>query len=311
MAEKGRKQPEAVKKPAEVAKEETQIVLKRQRGVVKSYDNEKGFGYITSGKKGKEKEFYVMKSGIKSDSRLLVEGQKVLFKIGLGINGKNVNVAVDVTYPNECFTCGKEGHAVTDCPNQKTIVYIPQRRSPSVSSGDGSCYYCKEPGHIARDCPKKQNQNNRKNRGSAIDGICYNCREPGHMKRDCTQPKFQTKSRSNGGACYNCGELGHIASDCEQPQTPSRGNAGSAGGYREVVCYNCQEPGHMARYCQQPSRKCNQMGHMPNECPNPYVKGSSGGGGGDNSGCYKCGEPGHYARECLNKAVRSNNGSRP
>ncbi|KAK1273738.1 Glycine-rich protein 2 [Acorus gramineus] len=81
----------------------------RNKGTVKWFSGQKGFGFITPDDGGED--LFVHQSSIKSDGyRSLAEGEAVEFVIETGGDGRTK--AVDVTGPD-----GSSGHFARECPS--------------------------------------------------------------------------------------------------------------------------------------------------------------------------------------------------
>ncbi|KAG6619619.1 hypothetical protein I3843_08G125300 [Carya illinoinensis] len=232
----------------------------RSTGVVRWFNDVKGFGFITPEDGGEDLFFH--QSVIKSDgSRSLAEGERVEFQIELGVDDrtKAVNVTRRDGSPLQgnkkdsyarsgrggggwrigsggdrrngggragvtgCYNCGDPRHLARDCYRG------------NIGGGGGGCFSCGEVGHMARDCPQG-------NDGGGGGGACYNCGGYGHLARDC-------RGGGSGGPCYSCGEFGHLTRDCRNIGVSGRFSGGSGGPGGRSGCFNCEKQGHLAKQC--------------------------------------------------------------
>ncbi|KAG6647157.1 cold shock protein 1-like [Carya illinoinensis] len=221
----------------------------RSTGVVRWFNDVKGFGFITPDDGGED--LFVHQSAIKCEGfRSLAEGERVEFQIELGVNERTK--AVNVTGPDGsplqgnkkdgyirsgrgggggwrsggCYNCGDPRHLARDC-----------YKGNSGGGGGGGCFNCGEVGHMARDCP------NGNNGGGGGGGACYTCGGFGHLARDC-----RGGGSAGGGACFSCGGFGHLARDCRNNGVSGRFSGGGGGGGRRG-CFNCGKQGHLAKEC--------------------------------------------------------------
>lgn len=70
--------------------------MERERGTVKWYDKDKGYGFIISS--GDKKDYFVHRNQIKTMEGYLVDGQVVEFEVGQGTKGP---MAMDVRSSEE------------------------------------------------------------------------------------------------------------------------------------------------------------------------------------------------------------------
>ncbi|PSS25995.1 Glycine-rich protein [Actinidia chinensis var. chinensis] len=152
----------------------------RMKGVVKWFNDQKGFGFITPDD-GSE-DLFVHQSSIRSEGfRSLGDGEPVEFVVETG--GDGPTKAADVTGPNEepvqGSTRGGGGYGF----NGGGRGGGRSGRGGGGGYGGGGSYG-----------------------GGGGANACFKCGEVGHMARDCYQ--------GGGGGCYNCGEDVHFAREC-------------------------------------------------------------------------------------------------
>lgn len=157
----------------------------RLKGVVKWFNDTKGFGFITPDDGGED--LFVHQSSIRSDGgfRSLGDGESVEFVVSSDDNGRTK--AVDVSGPDGapvqgssrsggggygggggggrgggrgggsvCFRCGESGHIARDCTQGGGGYGGGGGRYGGGGGGGGrggGCYTCGEEGHFSRECP--------------------------------------------------------------------------------------------------------------------------------------------------------------
>ncbi|XP_057495824.1 glycine-rich protein 2-like [Actinidia eriantha] len=148
----------------------------RMKGVVKWFNDQKGFGFITPDD-GSE-DIFVHQSSIRSEGfRSLGDSEFVEFVVETGSDGRTK--AADVTGPNEEPVQGS---------------------TRGGGGGRGGGYGFNGGG--------RGGGRGGRGGGGGEANACFKCGEAGHMARDCYQ------GGGRGGGCYNCGEDGHFAREC-------------------------------------------------------------------------------------------------
>ncbi|TKY75482.1 Cold shock domain-containing protein 4 [Spatholobus suberectus] len=177
----------------------------RVSGKVKWFNDQKGFGFITTDDGGED--LFVHQSSIRSDGfRSLALGESVEFVIESDPEGRTK--AVDVTGPDETPVQGS-------------------RRGPPSSAGGGRGGYGGGRGGGGGGGGYGGGYGGGGGGGGYGGGYgggggggCYKCGETGHIARDCSQGGGGGGryggggGGGGGGSCYNCGESGHFARDC-------------------------------------------------------------------------------------------------
>ncbi|XP_047322844.1 glycine-rich protein 2-like [Impatiens glandulifera] len=174
----------------------------RVSGVVKWFNDQKGFGFITPDD-GSE-DLFVHQSSIRSEGfRSLGEGETVEFIIDSGDDGRTK--AVEVTGPNGVPVKGNTRGGGGGGGGRGGGGYGDN--SYGGSRGGGGYGGSRGGGGYGG--------------GGGGGGGCYKCGEEGHMARDCSQGGGGGGGRGGGGrggggggGCYSCGESGHFSREC-------------------------------------------------------------------------------------------------
>ncbi|KAK6946406.1 Zinc finger, CCHC-type [Dillenia turbinata] len=197
----------------------------RSTGVVKWFNDQKGFGFITPSDGGED--LFVHQTSISTDGfRSLGEGERVEFRVEVGDDGRSK--AVDVTGPNGAAVLGG--------------------RRDSYGGGGGGGRGGGRGGGGGGYGFSSGGYGGGRGRGGGGRGGYYGGSGGG-----------------GGGACYTCGEMGHLARDCYQNSGGGsgrfdRGSGGGGGGGfgggggGSGGCFNCGEDGHFARECPNRNR---------------------------------------------------------
>lgn len=168
----------------------------RKTGVVKWFNDTKGFGFITPD--DESEDLFVHQSSIRSDGfRSLGDGESVEFVVEFGSDGRTK--AADVTGPNEGavqgstrggggggggYRSGGYGSGGGGGRGSRGGDYGGGGGGYRGGGGDG-CYKCGDPGHMARDCPSGGAGRYGGGGGGRSGGSCYSCGEEGHFAREC------------------------------------------------------------------------------------------------------------------------------
>jgi zinc finger CCHC domain-containing protein 9 len=111
-----------------------------------------------------------------------------------------------------CYNCRKLGHAVSECPEQKSQQKMQQ-------SDVKICYKCGSHDHALAACPSMR-AGGKKHDGTLPFATCFICHLTGHLASKCSQN--EKGIYVNGGACKTCGSKQHRATDCPEKQAPRK-----------------------------------------------------------------------------------------
>eukprot|EP01083_Nonionella_stella_P069261 184534_1 len=137
-------------------------------GVVKFFNNEKGFGFIENDDGSSDVFVHQSDTYCRQGFRSLALNEKLEFDIEIQKDGRNR--AINVTGPKGAYCIGNADDRSR-----------PRERRPRGSE----CYSCGETGHVQRDCPSKK------------PVTCYNCGEEGHFSRDCREERRGGRTRGH------------------------------------------------------------------------------------------------------------------
>ena len=105
-----------------------------------------------------------------SDEETNEETMKLLASILTKLDKDETEIECNMLSVSACVYCGKEGHAMMDCPfynkhnnnikgtppatqnNQRSDNYQYQRNRTNSANGSPRCYYCSKPGNIMKNC---------------------------------------------------------------------------------------------------------------------------------------------------------------
>ncbi|CAI5945885.1 unnamed protein product, partial [Closterium sp. NIES-64] len=119
---------------------------------------------------------------------MVVDGARIIVEMSKPTN--------QPSNPPRCFTCGKEGHRSTDCPDRQR-----QHHSQVV------CFGCKQPGHLHKHCP------NRPAMPPPTPGVGPS---GSGVILDSAASGMPEAAASGGVKCFGCNASGHVLKDCPQ-----------------------------------------------------------------------------------------------
>ncbi|GFZ00585.1 glycine rich protein 2 [Actinidia rufa] len=210
----------------------------RMKGVVKWFNDQKGFGFITPDD-GSE-DLFVHQSSIRSEGfRSLGDGESVEFVVETGGDGRTK--AADVTGPNESPVQGSTRGGGGGGRGGGGGGYGFNGGGRGGGRGDRGGSYGGGGGYGGGGWVWR-----RRGGGNA----CFKCGEAGHMARDC----YQGGGGGGGGRYEGGGGGGRYEGSGGGGRYGGGGGGGRYGGGGGGGCYNCGEDGHFARECPNASR---------------------------------------------------------
>jgi hypothetical protein len=156
--------------------------------------------------------------------------------------------------PNQCMSCGQEGHWMHECPKLAHLKL--QRVDPTPRAAQDVCFLCKQEGHYANACPNRGQAKQATGRGP----ICFTCQTPGHVWRMCPNKATVALPASFPNAWGR-----PPLPKGQPPSQPSHGAVGRSAPWPGSPCPRCpNNPVHRLKDCPlyPGCGKCGKKNHL-------------------------------------------------